>query len=409
MKIVARIAVQSLIPVLLIFSNCSDKDEPVIIPDVGFKTSASVILEGGVISIEFNIPLPNGVVPVFTLSGTATVEVDYSKPEITANAIVINTIENEPNTGAVYDPDETIIITLTGFTGNANVAGITVHTVTINETPLIIGLGNTASTRVEGLSSIVSFTQSLPEGVSPTYTIEGTAIPNTDFTVIQNSNGFVFTTLKDELYDPNETVILTLTGFTGNVVLGTNVKFTLTITDEDEAEPARLAIDLTWDAGDGTAGDVDMDMLIWIESPPGSNTYELKFVVDFGTSLNPFEKISIPANETNGKYGVSYVYYSGAAEPLKFNVKFRSYKGNIDGKNRASFDGTYQLVNRNQWDITMDYKIEQYYVKNGSNYSNLSALEIPAQGSRLNPPKFIVDFEALRNSSMKLKQRTRGL
>jgi hypothetical protein len=350
---------------------------------IEFTALSSTVTEGQNITVLFNTPLPAGVTPIFTLGGTATEALDYFY-SISSTGIVISASGD-----GQFDVDETITITLTGFNSNGGELGTTInHTVTIADTPMVIGFQTASLRRVEGTAAVAAFTQQLPAGVTPIFSIGGTATDVTDYTYSNNQNGFVFTTKKDEIYDPEETAIVTLTGFTGNVVLGSVATFTLTIQDEDETASPRLTINLSWDSGNGTPGDVDMDILVWYESAPGAFT--MRFLSD--NSGQTFESVSIPANVENGKWGVSYVYYGGTSNNVNFTVNFRSYKGNLNGtSNRATYNQTYTLANINRWDQTQVFKIEQFYEKVANNYINFTGISVPATGSRISSPQFIID------------------
>jgi hypothetical protein len=268
MKQLLRLFSISLLVIVFSFSNCGKDKDPSPKTIVEFKQSASTVMEGESITVEFKTPLPSGVSVTasnVSLTGTATKDVDYTMT-LTSTGIVFNTSND-----GIYDPDETIIVTLVSVGGNGELGTTLVHTVTITETPLVVGFQQTVSTRVEGTSIIISFTQTLPDGVTPDYTLGGTATLDQDYTVSINADRFLITVLADEIYDPNESVVITLNGFSGNVVTGGNTVFTLTITDEDDqgTQAARLKIDLTWETEDETAGDVDMDLLVWFETSPG--------------------------------------------------------------------------------------------------------------------------------------------
>lgn len=388
-----------LLPGLFTFSSCSKDGDPEVLPQIGFLSTSSMALEGATIAVEFSQTLPGGVTPVFTLSGTAIKDTDYTQ---TPNSLVFSLLDD-----GIYDPDETIIITLTGFTGKAELGGILTHTITIKETPLTIEFLTQSVTRNEGIAASAAFNQSLPAGVTPTYTITGTATQTTDYTFTQNQNGFVITTKTDQVYDPNETIIIELTGLTGNAVLGSKKIFTLTITDEDDAPgapQAGLKIDLSWDAG-GSLGDVDMDLLIWLETSPGVYT-----AVGGLWSANVgqiVETTTIPGSENNGKYGISYVYYSGTSDNLTVNVSMRSYKGNINTtSNRATFSATYKLVNINAYTDPYNQPdvVGQSFEKATNNYINVSGITVAASGSRTTPIEFILDEDARRIIQMKLQQ-----
>ncbi len=410
MKHFLRLSPILLLMVVLTLSNCGKDSEPT--PPktkVEFKQTASSVLEGQSVTVEFMTPLPSGVTVAasnITLSGTATKDVDYTMA-VSSNGIVFTTIDD-----GIYDPDETIIVTLTGVSGHAELGTTLIHTLTITETPLVIGFTTTASTRVEGTSVIISFTQMLPDGVTPSYTLGGTATLNQDYTVNINTSRFLITVLTDEIYDPNETVIITLTDFTGNVVLGANTTHTVTITDEDDApgtQAARLKIDLSWETESGTAGDVDMDLLVWFETSPGVYTAKgALWSADIGTG---FESTTIPLVETNGNWALSYVYVEGTSDNLKVKVNFRSYRGNLTlaaggVSNRASFSADYTFANKNTYNDPYNSPdvIAQTFVKAGSNYNDVSIITVAATGSRAKPVQFILDDEARKIIEKKLQR-----
>jgi hypothetical protein len=388
-----RSLILSVIAVLMVFtfSHCDDDSEPEK-SKIGFQAATSSVLEGANLTVNFSQPLPSGAAPDIEYSGTATKDVDYTV-QVTAVGVVITTLAD-----GIYDPDETIILTLKGISGNAELGSITVHTVTITETPLVVEFQASANTRIEGQSQIMAFTSTLPPAVVPTFTITGTATQGIDFTYTLSQNSIVVTTLKDEIYDPNETVIIELTGVSGNAVLGARKMYTLTITDEDESLAAGLKISLSWETESGTAGDVDMDLLVWFENSPGNYVSKgSAWSAEIGTT---FESTTIPANETNGKWGLSYVYYSGTSNNLKVKVDFRSYKGNINTtSNRASYTAIYTLANvRGDYDVFFDAGIDviaQTYQKTNANYTDLSPeITVAESGSRAKPVTFILDEAA---------------
>jgi hypothetical protein len=145
---------------------------------------------------------------------------------------------------------------------------------------------------------------------------------------------------------------------------------------------------LSWDSGNGTPGNVDMDILVWYESAPG--VFTMRFLSD--NSGQTFESVSIPGNVENGRWGVSYVYYSGTSDNVNFTVNFRSYKGNLNGtSNRATYNQTYTLANVNPWDQTQVFRIEQFYRKVANDYIEFTGISVPGSGSRMSSPQFIID------------------
>lgn len=382
---------------LLTLTNCGEDE----VPKIDLLLDASSATEGDDVTIAFSKALPNGATPTISLAGTATEDTDYTYA-VTAAGLVFTTIDD-----GLYDPNETIILTLTGFNKGVEVGVNVVHTLTITETPIVLEFQSQSATRVEGQSLLMAFSSELPDGLLPTFTVAGTATQVTDYTYIQNKNGMVVTTKKDEIYDPNETVIVELTGVSGNATLGTKKIYTLTLSDEDETAQAGLKIDLSWEALDLAPSDVDMDLLVWLETSPGVYTSQGGlWSADIGTTP---ESTFIPVAEVNGKYAFSYVYYYGTSNNLKVKVDFRSYKGNINGtSNRASYDKIYTTANINTYldPYTNPIVVAQTLEKVSNNFINLSIFHVASSGSRTKPVTFILDDEARRIIALKMKGRS---
>ncbi|MFM8348567.1 MAG: hypothetical protein ACKOAR_11055 [Bacteroidota bacterium] len=370
-------------PILLLLASCGGDPTP---PKIEFQSLSSQVLEGGGTTVSFNIPTPEGVTPVFTLSGTATENQDYTY-SVNSNGLVFTTEDD-----GSYDPDETIVITLTDFGKGATLGTQSVHTITIKETPLVIEFQSVTSTRIEGQSIVAALNQPLPGGVVPTYKVTGTASASTDYTLTATSNGFVVAVAKDPVYDNGETVIIELTAISGNAGLGAKKTFTVTITDEDESSQPGLKVNLSWEALDQTTTDVDVDLLVWLETSPGVYTAQGGlWSAIIGTSP---EFSFIPSNEVNGKYALSYIYYSGTSNNLKVKVDFQSFKGNINGtSNRASYSKTYTLANINTYSdpYPTPLFVAQTFTKTAGEYTELSDFKVATSGSRTGNVQFILD------------------
>ncbi|MFM7327599.1 MAG: hypothetical protein ACKO3B_02580, partial [Bacteroidota bacterium] len=184
--------------------------EPVL-PIVAFSAPASSAAEGGTQLVPFKSPLPADVVPVFSVKGTAGQPADFTYL-LTAEGIVIAS-----KTDQEYDPNETIVISLYGISDNAELGADSVHTVTLTEAPLIVEFASPSSTVKEGSGDLaIPFNMVLPAAVVPVVTLEGTATDGVDFTYSVSSSGIVFKPLTDELAEPDETVVITLSGLSGN-------------------------------------------------------------------------------------------------------------------------------------------------------------------------------------------------
>jgi len=380
---------------ILFLTHCSDDEKPEPKPAIGFLTATSSAVEGQGVTVAFSATLPTGVTPMITYGGTATQGTDYTFT-VSSTGIVFTILAD-----AVADPNETIILTLTGFNGNATLGAITVHTITIAEP---IDFSTTTSTVTEGQNVSVLFSAALGTGVTPTITYSGTATQGTDYTFTVSSTGITFTILEDEIYDPNETIILTLTGFSGGAAVGAKTVHTITITDKDEDAVPGLRINLSWNAGDGTAGDVDMDMFLWMEDPANSGNYRIiDRAENHGTG---FETLFLPSNDNvnypDRIYGMGYNYYSGTSNNLQVKVDFKSFKGNLNGEgNKATYTALYTLANVNNYDVTGDYFIVQVFTKVGANFNNFTDIEVLDAGSRQRLLQIISQDSKSKKSQLK--------
>ena len=170
---------------------------------------------------------------------------------------------------------------------------------------------------------------------------------------------------------------------------------------------AGLKVDLTWEASDLTTSDVDVDLLVWRETAPGVYTAQgglWSAIIGYS-----FEFTFIPANETDGKYALSYVYYSGSSNNLKVKADFRSYKGNINGtSNIASYTKTYTSANLNTYSdpYTVPMVVAQTFIKSAGDYQNLSDFNVASSGSRSGGPTFILDEKSKRILEARMASRS---
>jgi hypothetical protein len=243
---------------------------------------------------------------------------------------------------------------------------------------------NSTGIVTEGFTHTVYYNRSLPQGAQVEVSFEGT-LQTDEFTYELIPAGVKLTIIDDEVYDPSDTLIITLTGITGPAQLGDRRTVTLRVKDYDEDARPGLFVALTWNAGNGTAGDVDMDLFVWRENPEGSGNFELvASAVQIGNSFEAITLRNGSAVFPDGLYGVSYTYYSGTANPLNFSATFRAQKGTLNNDSIVGrFSGTYTLANINKWDQTDTYHIAQTFRKTGNNFHDFSPLDIPASGSRV--------------------------
>lgn len=146
-------------------------------------------------------------------------------------------------------------------------------------------------------------------------------------------------------------------------------------------------IEITVDQEDGL-----IIVLDWAE-----NAVDLDLLVRYGTSTSNWSGVItgslfkhpeiafIPNSMDDGAFGLSYTYYEGTVDPLNFTVDFIDYiNGAVEPEaNWTSFGAAYTQANVNAWDNVSSTQVVQTFTKAGSNWSNFSAITVPASGSRV--------------------------
>lgn len=189
---------------------------------------------------------------------------------------------------------------------------------------------------------------------------------------------------SDFRFEDDETIEITLSESAG-AQIGTNNKHTITLQQQDGKVVA-----LVW--GDDYT-DVDMDMFLWT----GDETTVLQGVI--ATAINEGvspkqEIIFIPsvftADITEAAFGLSYVYYTGSANPMNFEAQFADFaNGELEAEaDRDVYAASYTLDNINAWDETeIDPAIVQTFrIVNGA-YVDITEITVPASGSRIKTHK----------------------
>lgn len=241
---------------------------------------ASEPLTAGLVSIELpaGITASEDITVTYTISGTATADVDYAA--LSGSAIILAGRSNVRVPVPVIDdqviePLETVIFTLTGgnstnfaYTGTANV---TVNIADDDNTPANLVLNVTKDTDAAEPSMPGGFIIALPENVTATeditvtYAISGTATASSDYNdlsglvVIPAGNNSVpvpVTVVDDQVIEGTETVILEITGGSSaslNLLPGTDKTTSLDITDDD-LDPSNLVLNISGDADGAEPG-----------------------------------------------------------------------------------------------------------------------------------------------------------
>jgi hypothetical protein len=180
---------------------------------------------------------------------------------------------------------------------------------------------------------------------------------------------------EDEI--PYETVELQLESVvSGPGKLGEAVNHTVKILEDD------AYVYLAWGVNNTESpGDVNMDLLIYINGTfAGGSAYS--------TTANPYEIITIPGGYPTRTFGLSYVYKAGTADDVDFLAELYNFGGTLTTSGGTSnpllqFNGSYTLQNINNYSSSApSSNITQTMVKNGLNYTGVTALTIPATGSR---------------------------
>ncbi|MDX1995894.1 MAG: Calx-beta domain-containing protein, partial [bacterium] len=268
----------------------------------------------------------------YTVAGTATAGTDYTTLTGTAtiaNGATTTTIDVTPIDDSTDEPNETVIVTLTGTDNAAVVLGTTVSaTVTLadNDDPatntVTIAANDAEAAEPDQPGQFtVTLSQANNTGSPLTinFTVTGTATSGTDYTALPASvsipNGESSATLNvtpidDTVDEPNETVIVTLTG-TNNagVTLGTTVEATVTIADNDE--PTGLTVTIA--ANDADAAEPDQPGQFTVTLSQANNTgspLTINFTVT-GTATSGTDytalplSVSIPNGETSATINVT--------------------------------------------------------------------------------------------------------
>lgn len=412
------------------FSSCKE-DEPPAKPKLSFAdTEITVDEDDGVLEVELVLDKAHSkdLRIEYELGGTAsdqdvvgTANADYEVEgthgvvEIeagqTSGWIVLNIYAD-----AAFEDDETIEIAI--LDTNTDQIELTaedevVITVTNDDEQLTANFTATTATvnevdGIEGLFEVaVQLDKTATSNVTIEYTLAGTALDSTfafaegipasyyDYYINgvtgqvvvpagQSTANIEIQLYSDFRYENDETIEITLTGSTA-AQIGTSNKMTITVKQQDGK-----VIALVWDEAHTN---VDMDMFLWI----GEDLTTLDGVI--ATAIVPSttvrqEIIFIPKAFTDGiteaAFGLSYVYYSGTANPMNFEAHFVDFAaGALEAEaTRDIYAASYTLDNINAWDETEINPaiVQTFRVVNGE-YVDITDITVPASGSRVKTHK----------------------
>jgi hypothetical protein len=214
----------------------------------------------------------------------------------------------------------------------------------------------------------------------------------------------------DETDGLKETVELELQSVvSGPVQLATqNTSYTLTVVEDDPVFLLQWTVDGSSEAAD--VNTVDMDLFVWQD---GQVVNRSDYNNATGEQELPYEGLYIPAGFPDGTYGLSYTYYSGESDDVDFvAIMFGTLNGETysydEEEDYLTFQGTYTTANINKYDESeIAPKIVQTMVKDGINFKDISAIEEPAEGSRVGKQQKIkipaAFFKSLRRLELPAK------
>jgi len=408
--------------------SCKDDEKPVI-PVVNFQQAARTVGEdAGTIDVQLTLDVdaPQDIKVRYALSGTASegtstsTSADYqvlgTYGEITiAKGASSGTLQLQIKQDASVEADETIIVTITDIVNEAGTVGTTpATTITLQSDDQGAKVSFAAATKtVKESDGLVDIELTLDKAASQDLTVEysfnytddgvptaldslyafneGAPTQYYDFYVAGGTYGKITipagsTTAKvqlmiysDFLLEDDELIEMTLTSVSAGGTLGTNTKYTVTVAQEDGK-----AIGLVWE---DTYKDVDMDMFLWV----GEDEASLRIAAfSFNESVTVRQELLfIPKAITDGfdlTFGLSFVYYSGTANPMNFESHFVDFSdGEFEAnETRDIFSGTYSLANLNKWDdeaTGKDPQVEQVLTTVSGVY-DIGDITTPTTGSR---------------------------
>ncbi|EHI48880.1 Calx-beta domain-containing protein [SAR116 cluster alpha proteobacterium HIMB100] len=287
------------------------------------------------ITVSLSGPSTSAVTANYTVTGTATGGgTDYILADGTIT-IAANTTSDNITIASIaddnlYEGDETVIVTLSAPSG-ATLGSTTAHTYTItdNEGMPTIQFNSAASNGSETISSkVIAVTLSGPttSAVTASYTVTGTATGGgTDYTLADGTvtiaanttsdNITIASIIDDNLYEGDETVIITLSAPSG-ATLGPTTAHTYTITENDTLPTLQFSLAASSGAESVSSKDVAV-----VLSGPTTSTVTASYAVTGsatggGTDYTLADgTITIAANSTSDNITISSIiddsFYEG--------------------------------------------------------------------------------------------------
>lgn len=235
------------------------------------------------------------------------------------------------------------------------------------------------------------------EDITIDYSLSGTALDDVTAGTTDDPDYEIIGDYKEvEIEEGETTGMIELDLYTDGLLENDeNIEISIEDVDSDQIEITRddeinitlkqedgLIIALEWPAptADKTA---DMDIIV----RAGQNTTTWTGVLNLAAegSFQGPEIVFIPKAVTFPAFGVSYVYYDGTIDPLKFTATFIDFvNGEVEPvATRQPFEATYTAINKNKWTDINTTIVVQTFLKTGDVFAAPSAITVPATGSRI--------------------------
>lgn len=183
--------------------------------------------------------------------------------------------------------------------------------------------------------------------------------------------------LSDLTLENAETIEIKLESVDEGIELTRDDEITINVKQEDG-----MVVALYWPNPTTTAS-ADMDMLVRVGASAGN--WEGVLTGSLQDVTRGPEFVFLPKTFGDAAFGLSYTYYEGTIDPLNFTVRFIDV---VDTQlepeaSQQIFTATYTAANKNKWTDINSMQVVQTFVKSGGSFTNISAITVPASGSRV--------------------------
>jgi Calx-beta domain len=290
-----------------------------------------------------------------TRGGTSTITSDYTSPGTTVTipaGSTTATLTHPVVNDAIVEGDETLIVTLASISSGLATLGspASASATILDNDSATVSIANTTNGAEAGpVNGVMTITQSAQSTANTViaYAVSGTARAGFDYTALSGTvtvtAGATTATItipmiNDTLFDPGETVIVTLTTVSSgiNTTLGAPLAATNTITDNDTALPA-----LTLLKSADTAGPVVVGNLItysYVVHNSGNTVINGVNIADVHNGLGSFTGVSgetlttdaVPTGDStdggiNGNWSIL-----APGDSVTFTATYSVVQGDID-------------------------------------------------------------------------------